>query len=69
MTETELIAQTIERYTDLQRIMKAADPQKEIKNNCQIYTTSYVGNGKHGQANPITLTYHHISFVLLRHLD
>ena len=25
--------------------------------NCQIYTTSYVGNGKHGQANPITLTF------------
>ena len=37
MTETELIAQTIERYTDLQRIMKAADPQKEIKNQNRIW--------------------------------
>ena len=36
MTETELIAQTIERYTDLQRIMKAADPQNEIKNQKRI---------------------------------
>ena len=27
------------------------------RGNCQIYTTSYVGNGKHGQANPITLTF------------
>ena len=36
MTETELIAQTIERYTDLQRIMKAADTQKEIKNQKRI---------------------------------
>ena len=36
MTETELIAQTIERYTDLQRIMKAADPKKEIKNQKRI---------------------------------
>lgn len=36
MTETELIAQTIERYTDLQRIMKAADPQKEMENQKRI---------------------------------
>ena len=27
------------------------------RGNCQIYTTSYVGNGKYGQANPITLTF------------
>lgn len=27
--------------------------------NCQIYTTSYVGNGKHGSDNPITLTFPH----------
>ena len=25
--------------------------------NCQIYTTSYVGNGKHGSDNPITLSF------------
>lgn len=36
MTEAELIAQTIERYTDLQRIMKAADPQKEMENQKRI---------------------------------
>lgn len=36
MTETELITQTIERYTDLQRIMKAADPQKEMENQKRI---------------------------------
>ena len=29
------------------------------RGNCQIYTTSYVGNGKYGQANPITLTFPH----------
>lgn len=36
MTETELITQTIERYTDLQRIMKAADPQKEMENQKRV---------------------------------
>lgn len=36
MPETELITQTIERYTDLQRIMKAADPQKEMENQKRI---------------------------------
>ena len=36
MPEKELIAQTIEKYTNLQRIMKAADPQKEMENQKRI---------------------------------
>ena len=36
MSEKELIAQTIEKYTNLQRIMKAADPQKEMENQKRI---------------------------------
>ncbi len=36
MTDKELIAQTIERYTALQRIMKADDPQKEMENQKRI---------------------------------
>ena len=36
MTDNELIAQTIERYTALQRIMKADDPQKEMENQKRI---------------------------------
>lgn len=35
-TETGLITLTIERYTDLQRIMKAADPQKEMEDQKRI---------------------------------
>ena len=27
--------------------------------NCRIYTTTYVGNGKYGSANPNTLTFPH----------
>ena len=36
MSEKELIAQTIEKYTNLQRIMKASDPQKEMENQKRI---------------------------------
>ena len=36
MTDKELIAQTIERYTALQQIMKADDPQKEMENQKRI---------------------------------
>lgn len=32
MTREELIAQTVEKYTNLLRIMKASDPQKEMEN-------------------------------------
>lgn len=32
MTEKELIATLIDQYTDLQRILKASDPQKEVSN-------------------------------------
>lgn len=36
MSDRELIDKTIEKYTDLQRIMKAADPQKEMENQKRI---------------------------------
>ena len=36
MNDSELIDITIDRYTDLQRIMKAADPQKEMENQKRI---------------------------------
>ena len=45
MTETELIALTIERYTDLQRIMKAADPQKEMENQKRILEVKLQARG------------------------
>ena len=36
MTKEELIAQTVEKYTNLQRIMKAADPRKEMENQKRV---------------------------------
>ena len=33
--------------------------------NCQIYTTSYVGNNKSGAANPTTLTFPHKPMFLM----
>ena len=35
------------------------------RGNCQIYTTSYVGNGKYGQANPNTLTFSRSPMIVL----
>ena len=33
--------------------------------NCQIYTTSYVGNNKYGAANPTTLTFPHKPVLMM----
>lgn len=36
MSDRELINKTLEQYADLQRIEKAADPQKEIANQKRL---------------------------------
>ena len=36
MSDREIIERLIEKYTDLQRIMKASDPQKEMENQKRI---------------------------------
>ena len=36
MSDKEIVDKTIEEYTKLQRIMKAADPRKEMENQKRI---------------------------------